>query len=393
MNLLDIVIAIALLLSLVTGYRRGFWLTLAQYAGLVCGFLAGARFAPDIVDWLGITDPLGRQFAAILTLVIASSIGGSLGFALAGPPRRWLLTRRVLGAVDSLGGALLSAVVALVVVWFLTMVFARGPVPEVARAIQQSTIARQLDDATPQTPAFVTKVQQVLSGSFLPPVFTGLEPDLPDTVAPPPDAIATDGVRAAIAATVKVQGLGCGGVSSGSGFAVGGDLVVTNAHVVSGTTRITVAPRGGQPRPATVVAFDPGRDLAILRSPRLGIAGLMPGEARPGMVAAVIGYPGGGPEQVSAAVIQRRFSATGRDIYGERVVVRDIWSVSAPVRPGNSGGPVVDQDGRYLGAIFAASVSSPGNAFAVVAEAIIPAVQQAAGSATEIDTRKFACVG
>jgi S1-C subfamily serine protease len=393
MHVIDFAIAIALVFSLVVGYRRGFWLTLAQYTGLVCGFLVGARFAPDIVDWFGITDPTGRQFAAIAVLVIAGSIGGSIGLGITEPLRRWLLTRRLLGTLDSIAGAGLATAVALVVVWFLTLVFARGPVPELAQALQQSTIVRRLDAATPQTPAFVTRVQQVLSGNFLPPVFTGLEPDLSNPAVPSPDAIDTEGVRAAAAATVRVQGIGCGGISSGSGFAVGNDLVVTNAHVVSGTTRITVAPSRGGVRAATVVAFDPRRDLAILRAPRLGLAGLTPGAARPGMTAAVIGYPGGGPQRISAAVIDRRFSARGRDIYGERAVVREIWSVSAPVRPGNSGGPVVDQEGRYLGAIFAASVSSPGHAFALVAEDITPAVQQAAGSPAEIDTRRFACAG
>jgi S1-C subfamily serine protease len=169
-------------------------------------------------------------------------------------------------------------------------------------------------------------------------------------------------------------------------------LIVTNAHVVSGTSRITVDPPQGGPRAAAVVFFDPRRDLAILRAPNLGVAGLEPGEGRPGTVGAVIGYPRGGPQRIVPAVVQRRISATGRDIYSERVVVRDIWSVSARVSPGNSGGPVVDREGRYLGVIFAGSVSNPGHAYALTADEIVPSVEQATGARTTTDTRDFPCV-
>jgi S1-C subfamily serine protease len=392
MNILDILIGIALLFSLVGGFRRGLWLTLAHYAGLAGGFIAGARFAPDVVDWAGIENPTGRQLAAFGVLILAVFLGGSLGFRLAGPLRRWLTTRRLLGMADSLAGAALSGVVTLIVVWLLTVALARGPLPEVARTIQQSLIARRLDAAIPLPPAFLTRVQQILSGSFLPPIFAGLEPRLPEPVMPPAEAVETDGIRAAAAATVRVQGLGCGGVATGSGFLVEDGLIVTNAHVVSGTTRITVAPPGGDAHAATVALFDPQLDLAILRAADVGGMGLTPGNAQSGTIGAVIGYPGGGPQQVSPAQVDQRFTATGRDIYNERVVTREIWSVSANVRPGNSGGPLVDRQGRYIGAVFASSISNPGHAYALAAEEITPNVQRAAGSRRTINTRDFACV-
>jgi S1-C subfamily serine protease len=391
-NLLDILIVLAVVAGMVGGYRRGFWLGLAQYAGALAGIVLGARFAPDVVDWFGIIDPAGRQVVALLVIVVASSIGGSIGFWLVGPVRRRLLGVRVLGTLDSLAGAALSAAVTLIVIWLLALTFARGPIPQLAQAIQQSTIIRRVDAAIPASPAFIDRVQQVLSGTILPPVFTGLEPNLPAPVSPSADSTTTDGVRAAAGSTVRIEGLGCGGVATGSGFAVGDDLIVTNAHVVSGTNRTRVSAPNGQTSAAAVVLFDPERDLAILRAPDLDLPALVPGEARPGTRGAVIGYPRGGPLRISPAVVQSRLTARGRDIYSRDIAEREIWIVSAQVRPGNSGGPVVDEAGRFLGTVFASSVSNPGQAYALTAAEIVPSIGEAAAEQDTIDTRRLPCV-
>ena len=392
MNLIDIVIIIAVLAGLAGGYARGFWLSLAQYAGALGGVLIGARLAPEVVDWLAVVDPVARQVVAVLVLFAAGGVGGSIGFSLAGPLRRWLLRHRLLGALDSVLGAALSAAVSLVFIWLLALTFARGPIPELARAIQQSTIARALDDAAPVPPAFLARVQQVLSGTLLPPVFTGLEPDLPSSAAPSPDAIATEGVRTAAAATVRVEGLGCGGIATGSGFSVGDGLIVTNAHVVSGTSGTRVRAPSGRSAAASVVFFDAELDLAILRAADLGLPELTPDDGQAGAPAAVIGYPGGGPERISPAVLERRLTSRGRDIYSRGLASREIWIVTAQVRPGNSGGPVVDTAGRFVGVIFASSISSPGQAFALTADEVVPAIREAMSGPPPIETRRFACV-
>jgi S1-C subfamily serine protease len=391
-NLLDILIVIAVAFAMIGGYRRGFWLGLAQYLGALGGILLGARFAPDIVNWFGIVDPAGRQVVALVVIFVGAGVGGSIGFWLVGPLRTWLLSRRVLGTLDSIAGAGLSGAVMLVIIWVLALTFARGPVPELARAIQQSTVIRQVDAAVPGSPAFVDRVQRVLSGTLLPPVFTGLEPELPGAVTPSPDSAATAGVRAAAQSTVRIEGLGCGGLATGSGFVAGDGLVVTNAHVVSGTAQTRVSAPDGQSRAATVVVFDPERDLAILRVPGLTLPSLEPGTARSGTTGAVIGYPRGGPLQVSPAVVQDRLTARGRDIYSRGIVQREIWTVSALVRPGNSGGPVVDEDGRYIGVVFASSVSNPGLAYALTTDAVLPDIRRASTEDGPIDMRGFPCV-
>ena len=392
MNPIDIAIAVALLAGLAGGYRRGFWLSLAQYAGALGGLLLGARLAPEILDRLGLVDPLGRQVATLVVLLAASGLGGSAGFWLVGPLRRWLLAHGLLGALDSVLGAALSAAVTLVVVWLLALTFARGPSPELARLIQRSAIVRQLDERAPVPPAFVARVQQILSGTFLPPVFAGLEPSLPSSTAPSPESANTEGVRAAARSTVRVEGLGCGGIATGSGFVAGDGLVVTNAHVVSGTSGTRVSAPGGRSVAATVVDFDADRDLAVLRAPGLGLPALTLGETRGGGRGAVLGYPGGGPLRVSPAVVERRLTTRTRDLYNRRLIAREIWTVTAEVRPGNSGGPVVDEAGRVIGVVFASSVSDPGTAFAITLEDVLPAIERAATEGAAVETRRLPCV-
>jgi S1-C subfamily serine protease len=390
-NAVDVLIVVACLIGLFIGYSQGFWLTVARYTGMAAGIVLGIYFTPDIVRRFDITDPVWRQVTAALIIIVAGSVGGSLGFWLGHPLRRWLLDRRVLGTLDSLAGAALSLALTLALVWLLALVLARGPSPDLARAIQQSRIVSQLDEVAPEPPAWVAQIQQILSGRFLPPLFTGLEPSLPSREQPSPASADTAGVRAAAASTVKVQGVGCGGVATGSGFPVDDELIVTNAHVVSGTSRTTVSTRDGRSRPATVVVFDPDRDVAVLRAPGLNVEPLDQGEARAGTPGAVIGYPGGGPLTVSPAVVEGRITARGRDIYSEDIVTREIWTLSARVRPGNSGGPLVDEQGRWLGVVFAASLSAQNQAYALTADEIAPRIEQAATATQAINTRALPC--
>ena len=130
---------------------------------------------------------------------------------------------------------------------------------------------------------------------------------------------------------------------------------------------------------ARVVLFDPERDVAILYVPRLALVPLSESTARPGTQGAAIGYPGGGPEQVKPAVVNGQVKAEGRDIYGQNLVVRNIWIIQAEVQPGNSGGPLVDLDGNVVGVIFAASTSQQGQAYALTDAEVQPDIDQAQG--------------
>jgi S1-C subfamily serine protease len=390
-NLIDIAIVIAALIGLANGYRRGFWLSLAQYLGLLIGVLLGAAAARTVLDYLQINNANARPLGAVLVLLIGGSLGSSIGFAVGEPIRRKILRTGIHTSTDSIAGAALSTFAVLIMCWFLGLSFSRGPVPEIAQQIQRSVALRGMDTVAPKPPGFLASVAQVLAGVQFPPVFAGLEPTGLPGALPVPTTIDTAGVKNAAQSVVKVSSVGCGGIVTGSGFPVGNGYVVTNAHVVSGTASHTVSKPDGTSLRAEVVLFDPSRDVAVLYVPGFTPPGVTFALGQRGTQGAVIGYPGGGPEKIVPAVVDGTVSAEGRDIYNENFVTREIFVLQASVRPGNSGGPIIDLQGRVLGMVFATSASDPDQAYALTDDEITPDIREAETHPSPKDTSKFEC--
>ena len=161
----------------------------------------------------------------------------------------------------------------------------------------------------------------------------------------------------------------------GSGFVIRSDgLIVTNAHVVSGAQRVSVAFQDASTHPAQVVGIDEANDLALLRidaqdlpAVRLGTSSnLLVGEW-----AIAIGNPfgfllGNAEPSVTAGVI----SATGRNLVtgGQGGATIDMIQTDAAINPGNSGGPLVNAAGEVIGvnsSIFSPTGGSVGLGFAI----------------------------
>jgi S1-C subfamily serine protease len=358
---------------------------------MVAGVVGGAALAPHVLSTLNIAGP-SAPWAAALILVVCGSLGSTLGYWLGDPLRRGLLRAGLPGPGELMAGAVFSGVAVLSVMWFLGVSLYRVQNVDLASMIQQSSILRVLDVALPQPPAFLAGVERDLANVPFPQTFApGFEP----SVAPLqlPASADTPGVRAAETMVYRVEGRGCGGIVTGSAYPVAPHYLVTNAHVVSGTAHTTVSqgPAGSRGVPATVVFFDPERDIAVLRVTGLTLTPLTQGNAAHGTQGAVIGYPGGADEDVEPAVVSEQVTAEGRDIYNDQIINRDILVLQSLVRPGNSGGPIVDLNGHVVGLVFAASSTNANQAYALTNSELQGDVSQGINNTNPIDTTAYSC--
>ena len=179
------------------------------------------------------------------------------------------------------------------------------------------------------------------------------------------------------ASTVKVSGVACGVRLQGSGFSPAPDTVVTNAHVVAGTTTTQVLRPDGRTLPAEVRVFDPVRDLAVLAVPGLGQQPLGLGTATVGETAAVFGHPRGQTAvEISPARVVRRVTADVGDIYDRPSSPRQLLVLNSELEPGDSGAPLVNSSGKVVGVAFAISNLRRSTAFAVASEELAPVLAQ-----------------
>lgn len=195
-------------------------------------------------------------------------------------------------------------------------------------------------------------------------------------VEPPDAALASDAVVADAAhSVVKVTNTAysCLTIMSGSGFVIAKDRVMTSAHVVAGADTVTVSV-DGQDLDATVVTYDPAADISILevrglQAPPLDFAH---GSAWRGTDAVVLGYPGGGPFVAYPARVRGVIDLNGPDIYRTTFVTRQVYTIRGNVRKGDSGGPLIDRDGRVLGMNFGAAMDDPEMGFVLTANQVYP---------------------
>jgi S1-C subfamily serine protease len=152
---------------------------------------------------------------------------------------------------------------------------------------------------------------------------------------------------------------------------------------VAGSRRHEVLTNEGDRARASVVYFDPTRDLALLSVPELSVKPLRlaGAPARKNQQAVVIGYPSGGPQKFIGASVVQRVQPEAPDIYARpQNSRRDIYVLHAVVRKGVSGGPVVDLRGRPLGVVFAASTVEKTEGYALTNAEVRRALDRNGGS-------------
>jgi S1-C subfamily serine protease len=358
MTTLDVLIALFVLLVVLRGARTGLLAGAFSLVGVVLGAALGSRLAQVLLP--EDESPIFGAGITLITLIsiLAFAVFGEVVARAAGGALRARLSNPASEALDGLGGAALGLALSLALVWAVGL-FAAGLHP----AMQESRILQALNERMPSE--LLTKAVTELSSL----------PQLPlpeaDVALPNERAAKDPEVLAASSRTVRVSSIACGYGIEGSGWVAAPDLVVTNAHVVAGEAITSVQPGGAGPRyRAHVVLFDVRNDVAILRVAGLGLAPMRLTSPTPGEPAAVLGFPKNGPLDIEPARTGATRRVISADAYNRGPVERAITRFRVHVRPGNSGGPVINTDGEVVATVFASRASSSNTGYGIPSQIV-----------------------
>ncbi|AKN15912.1 serine protease [Mycobacterium haemophilum DSM 44634] len=371
---LDIAVLAVAFIAAISGWRSGALGSLLSFIGVLLGAMAGVLLAPHIVSH--ISAPRAKLFAALF-LILALVVVGEVAGVVLGRAVRSAIRSRTVRFVDSVIGVGVQLIVVLTAAWLLATPLTQSKEqPELASAVRGSRVLASVNEVAPPWLKTVPKrLSALLNTSGLPAVLEPFSrtPVLP-VASPDPALVDNPVVLATQPSVVKVRSVApsCQKVLEGTGFVISPDRVMTNAHVVAGSNGVQVY-ASGSPFDATVVSYDPSVDIAILAVPHLPPAPLLfdDTEAKPGTNVVVLGYPGGGNFTATPARIRQAIKLTGPDIYRDPTpVTRDVYTIRATVEQGNSGGPLIDLNGRVLGVVFGAAVDDPDTGFVLTAEEV-----------------------
>ena len=393
-DLLDLILIVLVVAFAVAGYRQGFIIGVLSFAGFIGGGAIGAIFGPRIARSL-VSGLAQQALVAIIVVFVAAMIGQLLASGV-GVAMRSRLTWRPATVVDAIGGAAVSVVSVLLIAWLIASAVAYAPFPLISRQVNGSVVLRAVDRIMPPAATLMfSDFRGLLARGPYAQVFGALGAEGALSVAPPDNSVlSSSGLIRARRSVVKIEGTApsCSRRIEGSGIVFARDHVITNAHVVAGVTEgpvVSTEHGPGQQLRAKVVLYDPRRDVAVLYVPGLDTASLhFAGQASTGDSAIVVGYPLDSTlTEAVAARIGGVEAARSPDIYQTTQVTREIYSVRAVVKPGNSGGPLLAPDGRVYGVVFAAAVSVKDTGYALTASEVAPDLRVARAATVPVSTQ------
>ena len=365
----DGILILLMLVFAISGYRQGFVIGALSIGGFFSGVLIGLQVGPLIANQFA--DGAIRLVVSLVTIFTLAVLGQTLA-GWFGTRLRRAIESKPLQRVDDAGGAVVSVIALLLVAWLIAVPMGSSPFPALNSEVRSSLILGGINDLMPeQAQALSAGLRDTLDTNGFPDVFGGLTPTNAREVEAPDPALANAPVVVnSRRSVIKVLGTApsCSRRIEGSGFVYAAERVMTNAHVVAGTRDVQVETSGGR-LDGTVVVYDPERDLAVIYVPGLRVP-VLPFVQRPaatGASAVVLGFPLDGPYNAQSARIREVSRITGPDIYEQSDVTREIYTIRALVRSGNSGGPLVTTTGQVLGVIFAAAADDRTVGFALTA--------------------------
>jgi S1-C subfamily serine protease len=366
MDLFDLIIIVLAALAAFGGYRLGFLARALSWIGMAAGVYVAVRLLGRIVSAAHLASADSRLVVAALVLLAGAFVGQALGM-LVGARMHQVLPLGPLRSLDKVVGAAVGVLGVTIALWLLLpSISSVAGWP--ARFTRDSAISRWIANDLPRPPDPLESLRGIIGTGAFPQVFDALHPG--EAVGDPPsyNPLGATVTSTISASTVKVEGQACDRLQEGSGFAIRSDLVLTNAHVVAGEpagSTSVILPSGAH-KAATVVLYDPDRDLALLEVPGLDERPLTLGTGRVGSKAAVFGHPGGQTAlAVQPATIAQQIVAVGEDLYDRHRTSRNVFVLAAKLEPGDSGSPLVDRQGRVVGVAFAIALDRSDTAYAL----------------------------
>ncbi|SHK67177.1 Colicin V production protein [Pseudonocardia thermophila] len=397
MSWVDLVVIGLAVIAAVSGWRHGLAVAALSFIGVLGGAIIGVRLAPVLAS--GVENETMRVIVSIAVVVLLVALGETTGVFLGRRIRDRITGEHVL-TVDSSLGSILQAITVVLAAWLVALPLASASFPALAAGVRGSQVLRAVDGMMPEgAKQLPDELRRLLDNSGFPDVLSPFAQTPVTEIGPPNPALAkSSAVREVRASVMKVRAKApsCQRQMEGTGFIIGPRLVMTNAHVVAGSSSALVEATGGRDLAADVVYYDPQIDLAVLRVGRaLGADPLEfePTPVKAGDDAIVLGYPLDGEFTVTPARVRQAIKLKGPDIYETGEVVRDVLTIRAKVQSGNSGGPMIAPSGKVTGVVFGAAVDDPETGFVLSVEQVLPAVQYAlnlGSSPAKIDTGECA---
>lgn len=391
--IVDGLILVLVLAFAALGYAHGFIQSVSSFVGVVIGVLVGIRLAVLVGRHI---DAAATRIGVVMAIVVLCAIAGQTIANYGARFVRLRLRRTSLSRLDRVLGGVVSAVVAVFLCWTIALPLAGSPIPRLSAAIKDSRLMPLIDEAMPPAARdLYAAMRNAVTVDGLPDVVGPLSTtDATPVSAPQSGLPSTPAIVAAGKSIVKVEGLAstCSLIIDGSGFVFAEHRVMTNAHVVAGTSSVKVR-IGSSSYPATVVYDDEQTDVAVLDVPDMPLTPLAINTVRLPHNADIVvaGYPGGGAYQTQAGKVRSSGYVTGPTFRGTGTVARDVYSLAAKVIKGNSGGPLLDSSGAVVGLIFASAADNSDVGYALTQPEFAVAV--AKGQAATAPVSSGACYG
>ncbi|GAA1757709.1 MarP family serine protease [Nocardioides hankookensis] len=387
MTYVDVAIVVAVIGVGLLGYHDGLVRALWALGGVLVGTAVGMIVVPVVFRHAGLS-----WWVAELSLVVL------VGCAAGGRSLALLVEKRLRSRigwtpvpwVDRTLGTVLGVMAGMGFSWMVGVALAGSALPDLAPAADRSMVLRTLDRGLPLSHLLANRFDALGDRTDFPryvDVFSA--EDIVAVPAPPADVVDEPGVVRASHSVLRIltHDAAISG-SEGTGFLIAPERLMTAAHVVARSDSISVTTKAGK-LPATIVQCDPVHDVAVLDVPGLTGTVLDFSSAQPGDPAAVIGFPDNGPLSITPARVRERLDWQSADIYGEGRYDHDAYSIRGEVHTGNSGGPMVDPQGRVLGVVVAFSRADDETAYVLTEDQVADAaaVGREADSGAQVGCR------